>query len=95
LEAQLADRARAEEVKQRQKIRALGDPELRRSLRQAKSIEREREAQDRAASRSRGIGMERCASRIFDAHAGAKGQRCNNARFEENAARWTRHRHAA
>jgi hypothetical protein len=59
LEAQLADRAQAEDVRQRQMIRALGEPELRRTLRQAKSIEREREAQERAPSRSRGMGMER------------------------------------
>jgi hypothetical protein len=59
LEAQLADRAQAEGVRQRQEIRALGEPELRQSLRQAKSLERERETQDRAPSRSRGMGMQR------------------------------------
>jgi len=59
LEAQLAERAHAEDVRQRQMIRALGEPELRRTLRQAKSLEREQEAQDRAPGRSRGMGMER------------------------------------
>jgi gas vesicle protein len=59
LEAQLADRSQAEDVRQRQMIRALGEPELRRSLRQAKATEHEREAHDRAPSRSRGMGMER------------------------------------
>jgi hypothetical protein len=58
-EKQWKEKARAEEERQRAGIGALSGPDLQRSLRQAKGVEREREAQSGAPSRSRGMGLER------------------------------------